>query len=537
MRGSAYPPALEAQRCKIYVAELNQPVPQRKMPKDWPNHQHAFELHLNAAAQRSPWRVESRADADLILAAGNLSLFCASGMTFSRRRAWFDMLSNPSLWASAQQARFVDGSPPVLVGLQKIDCGTPWSDMRGSFKPQNTILLKEQVDSQRHWSDVRMLSNVLISPFVVSRPAWLVRRRDGGDSFGDVTASSAPPHVPWATRKLLFFAGHVPKLFNNDLRYLLWKQLRRAPSVTARSWTIMCTVGSYQTCLQTDAQLHASARAHAARVDIASPKQWQARAKTRFDVPSEVRHNRTMLEVQAYLATHCQAHCPQAVACDASTSSHFDPRAALPNFRRRCALYDRLVNFTDEVPDMARDARRTDTSKVADAGSAEGTYLRDSMSHRFCLVAPGDWWSTKKITETVALGAAGGCLPVLVAPTLRGRAERQAGLGHRLSKFLPYTTWLDYCSIAFLVGEATARTDLASVLTKLAAVSEAEAAAKHEALRRVHDAFVCRGEGGDGSVQAADYVLGAACQAARSRGAALTVAGGDHERCLIGSVR
>ena len=35
-------------------------------------------------------------------------------------------------------------------------------------------------------------------------------------------------------------------------------------------------------------------------------------------------------------------------------------------------------------------------------------YLQLAMSHRFCLVAPGDFVSTHKITEAIALGAAGG---------------------------------------------------------------------------------------------------------------------------------
>ena len=38
------------------------------------------------------------------------------------------------------------------------------------------------------------------------------------------------------------------------------------------------------------------------------------------------------------------------------------------------------------------------------------------MQHRFCAVAPGDTWSTKKIAEVVAIGGAGGCIPLIVVP-------------------------------------------------------------------------------------------------------------------------
>ena len=61
------------------------------------------------------------------------------------------------------------------------------------------------------------------------------------------------------------------------------------------------------------------------------------------------------------------------------------------------------------------------------------------MSHRFCLVAPGDFVATHKITEAVALGGAGGCIPLFVLPTK-----------HRVESMLPYTRWLDYCAIDYV---------------------------------------------------------------------------------------
>ena len=78
---------------------------------------------------------------------------------------------------------------------------------------------------------------------------------------------------------------------------------------------------------------------------------------------------------------------------------------------------------------------------------------------------------------------------------------------------------------------------IAAVLERLAAVSEAEAQAKHAALLRVRDAFVVRA--GDPGPTAPDYVLGEACEAAR-RSAALdravptVVVGGEHARCHLG---
>jgi hypothetical protein len=56
-----------------------------------------------------------------------------------------------------------------------------------------------------------------------------------------------PPRVPWVERKLLFFAGHVPKLYLRSTRYLIWRQARTHPNVTAVSSTLACTVGAYST--------------------------------------------------------------------------------------------------------------------------------------------------------------------------------------------------------------------------------------------------------------------------------------------------
>ena len=94
--------------------------------------------------------------------------------------------------------------------------------------------------------------------------------------------------------------------------------------------------------------------------------------------------------------------------------------------------------------------------------------------------------STPKITEFVAVGAAGGCLPVVVVPSpVRDGARRQ----------LPYaSTWLDYCEIAFIVPESAVgnSTEMRLVLDRLNAVTEEAAEVKRAALRRVRDAFVAR---------------------------------------------
>ena len=112
--------------------------------------------------------------------------------------------------------------------------------------------------------------------------------------------------------------------------------------------------------------------------------------------------------------------------------------------------------------------------------------------------------STPKITEFVALGAANGCLPVMV---LKGPP----------SHTLPYTRWLDWCEIAILVSEQTARTNMASVLQRLEGLSEAQAERMRARLRDVRNAFVWRPPATDPVARpsAADYLLAEGCVMAR----------------------
>lgn len=168
-------------------------------------------------------------------------------------------------------------------------------------------------------------------------------------------------------------------------------------------------------------------------------------------------------------------------------------------YARQCAAY-RHVKFSEVLPDLARDS--------AESWSYE-RYLAAAMGHRFCLVAPGDLAGTPKITEMVAIGGAGGCIPVLLLPVARPAAE--------MVKVLPYGQWLDYCELAFfaassVVSDAAARTEL---LRQLEGISYSEAAAKHDALRRARDAFVSRENSSIEEPTAPEYLAGEMCELSR----------------------
>jgi hypothetical protein len=465
---------LAAQHCKVYVHELHQPLAAHRQPAAWPSHQYAMELHLAEAAKRSPWRTYTRSEADLVVAVANFSLFCVAGKTFMRRTNWYKMLSDRTLWPhGAANASWDDGA--ILVVLQANMCGVPWADTRGSFKPRNIVTLAEAMRSADPPS-------VQVTPFVVASPAWLVGGGNGeaaGDAAGDAERAGAggaggateqpPPIGPWARRKLLFFAGHVPKLFIKPTRYLIWKQLRRDPRVTATSWTILCTIGSYRTCLLSDLELRRRALA----------LEDEAKLERIRSVQGSV-YEGHVSGLVSFLGTHCHAlGCGSESSCDASLLRTRSDSAALRSFRQRCKPYLELVNFTSELPDMEADATSSrrfiaaqghidGRSQMAAHGQQDDAYLGRAMAHRFCLVAPGDTWSTKKIAEAVAIGGAGGCIPIIVVPPLHSKRpspdrarlnasmDESHGLGQRLSRFLPYTSWLDWCAIHPLIASLMA---------------------------------------------------------------------------------
>ena len=154
------------------------------------------------------------------------------------------------------------------------------------------------------------------------------------------------------------------------------------------------------------------------------------------------------------------------------------------------------------------------------------------MQHRFCLVAPGDYPSTHKVSEALVLGGAGGCIPVFVVP-----GRRRDGIGKRIARWLPYSRWLDYCTVGYLVEEASAQQHFKLVLQKLKAVGEAEAEAKLRALHQVRAAFVFPQHSSIDRPAAPHYILNEACHAARRFAANETgpelVAGGEHSRCML----
>lgn len=372
---------------------------------------------------------------------------------------------------------------------------------------QNVTALVEYARRPR---DVRNGLTV-VSPFVVSEPGWLVQ-----PAGSRATRPTGHARVVWAARsgRLIFMAGHVPKIGFRRTRFRLWQQLQREPRATVLSPTLACSVGSYHVCRMDDGFL-------------------QRQNKTFFDS-----------FCHPFCGTHLGASQPlgtkwsrklnrskiSRVHCGGPMNKRVTAAVMYRNLRSACKAHDPLdVDFAAVLPAMVRDTRRLTHS----------AYLESAMSHRFCLIAPGDFVSTHKISESIVIGGAGGCIPVIVLPRVLkdggGQTVRSdRSLGPSVAMHLPYSRWLDYCSIAYLVAESTALTDFASVLERLSRVTSEEAAAKHAALRVVREAFVFRFGSTPEQPTAAEYILDEACALARRSSNPMPVAGGDHGKCTLG---
>jgi hypothetical protein len=185
-------------------------------------------------------------------------------------------------------------------------------------------------------------------------------------------------------------------------------------------------------------------------------------------------------------------------------------------FDHACSSHSE-VDFASEYADMVRDTRKMPLDE----------YLASAMAHRFCLIAPGDFPSTHKTAESVAIGAAGGCVPVFV---LDDGCHAEAA-----ARRLPYTRWLDYCEIGYVASRSAAEHDMGGLLRWLRAVGRKEWLAKSARLQEVRDAFVFRANSTMERPSAPQVLLHELCHMTRLRGATPTA--GAPRRTAAGNMR
>ena len=123
-------------------------------------------------------------------------------------------------------------------------------------------------------------------------------------------------------------------------------------------------------------------------------------------------------------------------------------------------------------------------------------YLDMAMKHRFCVVAPGDTLSTKKLAETVWILASGGCVPLILG-----------GTSH-----LPYSSWIKYERLAVVAPPHDSSYDL----EKLRNVGDDAYRRMASYARSVVRHFVQDPNSSWSSPHAAETVIGETCRAIRT---------------------
>ena len=214
-------------------------LPDRYVPKSWMTNKFSAERWLQIAMHTHPWRAARASSADLILLEANFSMSCRANKMFSGRFLWQKMNGAIALPPKVPKP----GAPPVqlhqvLKGSEHVpkayvltdnECMPPWT---GSRRMKGLV---ELTDQNPHGNDI-------LAPFVLTKPWWLV-----GATRRPMDAA-APTPIVWHQRRLLFFVGHVPKLYIAPTRYHIWRQIRRHPDVTTFSATLNCTIGSFSVC-------------------------------------------------------------------------------------------------------------------------------------------------------------------------------------------------------------------------------------------------------------------------------------------------
>lgn len=220
---------LHARRCSIYVfdpyTQLRSRPVARPSAETWSTHQHSTALWLHRSLQHHPWRVHLVEAADVIFIDADFSSLCrpvlrqsASKPTpFTSQRALWDQMLRQ--WSVIWQ----NHSVPKVVSRQQQACATPW----GASRADDVL---ELFEAHRQ---LKGFSAGSVAPFVIASPRWLVaptahRRAEAATSRRGT----------WMSRQLLLFSGHVPKLYQSNVRYRLWRGLRRDGRVTTHSHSV-----------------------------------------------------------------------------------------------------------------------------------------------------------------------------------------------------------------------------------------------------------------------------------------------------------
>lgn len=432
---------IRAQRCRVYVYQPR--VKSSEFTESTRRHnEYSSHFWIQKALMSHPWRVMNESVADVV--------YFNASLTYR----------HPERYGLAKQLS--------VIGEHMPRCATPVLFATSFFVMLR--LQRKYVPARAHIVSEMMHSavsraNDLLAPKVVSQPDWLVGR------------APAAARMPWAQRRLVFMAGHIPAPYLSTLRWHLWRQLYADHRATVRHHDLAKLV-MYASCAHPDSAFTS--------------------------------HPKLLLED---CARFCAAH-PHAE----------EPCIPSPEGRKACVppegwhLGDGVLRTAADVAKFRRLCRHNFdphnfTATWAAAGEhvigkrlAPEAYMEKVMSHRFCIASKGDYPATRKFIEYMAAAAVGGCLPLIVA-------------SRTWSRVMPYADLVNYCDVAFVISAGEASRNMSGVLERLASVTDEEAQRRQRNALALLDAFVYRNDSSIEEPSAAEVAIAQMCTRARRMGA------------------
>lgn len=480
----AAPGPITPRRCNVYV---HQPSSADKLTDSgWREDQYAVHWWVQRALQSHPWRVQSSAEADVI--------YFNSSLTYSNR---FPRNQNPLGSAATELTHQVDLMYPKANDSTLRRCGAVWfatsfnqrSGKHTKIRPSPCLRFVREV----MWG-IGEFGLPLVAPFVVASPSWLTTSD---------TSAARQKLVPWAERKLLFFAGHMPQLHINNVRWNLWRDLQGDPRATLISPDVINLARYARVC---DNFLRGRG--------FIGNTTFSLRGISAGLLPP-------LRDVYDFMMADCVALCKahgEKFTVEGCGDSKLSPEQACANDRNMIqriirenstqAVFSKCrILAAHEVPAVVRKAR----GQLDPVRLSHELYLEEMMRHKFCVVAAGDDMSTRKIGETMAVASRGGCLPLIVGN------HNNSGQPIPHFAYLPHTESIDYCRVGFIVPLMIGRRVPAfkQMLAALEGVTTNEWRERHHAAKQLRSWFVYR-EGstkGDAS-SASDHIISRMCQMA-----------------------
>ena len=376
--------------------------------------QHSSHYWISQSLASHPWRVKRLSEADIVYFNASLSLSSRG------RYKNFGTLQNIPKLLATNGSRCGNATPAAIYATSHSINDRP-------HDPNTCIKVGCRLPLGIHFLSQEENPPLCPAPHVARRPSPCLRLLQvavgptGLDIVTPKVASASllaglPPPTPWPERKLLLVVlGRIINPAISTVRWDAWRELHSNPMATVYQYNLK--------------------------------DMWMSAA---CDLPASERRAVQISE------------------CHRVWGEKYDCEHQLQNSKR----HHHCRGFHGN---LAQSYRAASVEAIRGRFLSEDGFKAEVMKHKFCLIIRGDFASTLKLTEHLALVGSRGCVPVVV----------KAGAPLDV---LPFSAVFNLCRIAFIVDKRVAFSQL--MLNALAAVPEREAISFWAEAAKLQDAFL-----------------------------------------------